>query len=166
MKLAAAGVRYTIAAQIAHPQRQWIALIGDGGFAMLMAEFFTAVRYDLRVKVFVVNNGGLGQILWEKMVLGFPEYGVRWEKTAEFASWAEACGGFAVRVDDPAEPEQAVASALADPRSALVDGAVNLNDPPMPAKVKYEQAKGFVEAFLKGQPRRAAIGSTLFQGQA
>ena len=33
----------------------------------------------------------------------------------------------------------------------------------MPPKVKYDQAKGFAEAFLKGQPRRATIGATLFR---
>ena len=31
------------------------------------------------------------------------------------------------------------------------------------SKVRYDQAKGFAEAFLKGQPRRAAIASTLFR---
>lgn len=71
----APALPYSIAAQIAHPGRQCIAFIGDGGFAMLMAEFLTACRYELPIKVFVANNGGLGQILWEQMVLGFPEYG-------------------------------------------------------------------------------------------
>lgn len=32
----------------------------------------------------------------------------------------------------------------------------------MPAKITYEQAKGFTQAFLRGQPRRAAVASTLF----
>ena len=44
---------------------------------MLMAEFLTAVRHQLPVKVVINNNNALGQILWEQMVLGYPEYGVR-----------------------------------------------------------------------------------------
>ena len=40
---------------------------------------------------------------------------------------------------------------------------VNPDEPPMPGKVQYEQAKGFVKAFLAGQPRRATIASTLFR---
>jgi pyruvate dehydrogenase (quinone)/pyruvate oxidase len=46
---------------------------------------------------------------------------------------------------------------------ALLDVAVNPDEPPMPPKVKYDQAKGFAEAFLKGQPRRASIAATLFR---
>ena len=73
----APGLPYAIAAQQAHPGRQVIAFVGDGGFAMLMAEFLTAVRHQLPVKVFINNNGAYGQILWEQMVLGYPEFGVR-----------------------------------------------------------------------------------------
>ena len=40
---------------------------------------------------------------------------------------------------------------------------VNPDEPPMPGKVQYEQAKGFVKAFLAGQPRKATIASTLFR---
>ena len=40
---------------------------------------------------------------------------------------------------------------------------VNPDEPPMPGKVEYEQAKGFVKAFLAGQPRKATIASTLFR---
>src|SRR5207237_3900737 len=63
----APGLPYTIAAQLANPGRQCIAFVGDGGFAMLMAEFLTAVRYDLPVQVFVANNAPLAHILWEPM---------------------------------------------------------------------------------------------------
>jgi pyruvate dehydrogenase (quinone)/pyruvate oxidase len=159
----APAVPYTIAAQYAHPGRQCLAFVGDGGFAMLMAEFFTAMRYQLPIKVFVCNNGLLGQILWEQMVLGYPEYGVRFQGSPPFAPWAEACGGFAVRVEKPEHVESAVRNALAWQGPALVDVVVNPDEPPLPAKVRYNQAKGFAEAFLKGQPRRAAIASTLFR---
>jgi pyruvate dehydrogenase (quinone)/pyruvate oxidase len=159
----APSVPYAIAAQGAHPGRQCLAFVGDGGFAMLMAEFLTAVRYQRPVKVFVCNNGQLAQILWEQMVLGYPEYGVRFQGPPQFAPWAEACGGFGIRVERPGDVEAAVTDALAWPGPALVDVVVNPDEPPLPAKVRYSQAKGLAEAFLKGQPRRTAIASTLFQ---
>jgi pyruvate dehydrogenase (quinone) len=159
----APGLPYTIAAQLAHPRRQCLAFVGDGGFAMLMAEFLTAVRYDLPIKVFVVNNGVLGQILWEQMVLGYPEYGVRWERRGDFAAWASACGGKGIHVEDPADVEPAVSRALEHSGPALVDVLVNPDEPPMPPKIHYEQAKGFAEAFFRGEPRRATIASTLFK---
>jgi len=159
----APGLPYTIAAQWAHPGRQCIAFVGDGGFAMLMAEFLTAARYGLPIKVVVCNNGLLGQIMWEQMALGFPEYAVRWEQQADFAPWAESCGGLGLRVEKAADVEGAVAAALAHPGPALLDVVVNPDEPPLPAKITYQQAKGFAQSFLRGQPRRASITSTLFR---
>jgi pyruvate dehydrogenase (quinone) len=67
---------YAMAAQLAYPQRQVVAFVGDGGFSMLMAEFVNCVKYRLPIKVIIVKNNSLGMIKWEQMVfLGNPEYG-------------------------------------------------------------------------------------------
>ena len=72
----APGLPYTLAAQLAYPDRQCVGFVGDGGFSMLMAEFSTAVKYKLPIKVVIIKNNTLGQIKWEQMVfLGNP--GVR-----------------------------------------------------------------------------------------
>ncbi len=160
----APGLPYANACQWAHPGRQVIAFVGDGGLAMLMAELSTACRYRLPVKVIVNNNASLGQILWEQMVLGYPEHGVRFEDgPLDFAPWAEACGARGIRVDKVDEVESAIREALLHAGPALVDVRVNPEEPPMPGKVQYEQAKGFAKAFLSGQPRKATIASTLFR---
>jgi pyruvate dehydrogenase (quinone) len=159
----APGLPYAIAAQLAHPTRQCIAFVGDGGFAMLMAETLTAIVNDLPIKVFINNNAAFGQILWEQMVLGFPEYGVRQPKAPEFAAFATANGALGLRVEKAADLEAAVVQALAHHGPAVVDVLTNPDEPPMPAKVTYEQAKGFAKAFLTGQPRKATIASTLFR---
>jgi pyruvate dehydrogenase (quinone)/pyruvate oxidase len=71
------GLPYAIAAQIAFPERQCIAFVGDGGLTMLMGEFATAVQYDLPIKIVVIKNNTLGMIRWEQMgFLGNPEFGV------------------------------------------------------------------------------------------
>ena len=159
----APGLPYTIAAQWAHPGRQCIGFVGDGGLAMLMAEFNTACRYQLPIKIIVNNNGTLGQIMWEQMVLGYPEFGIRFGDRLDFAPWAQACGGKGIRVDKADELEDAIAEALSYAGPALVDVTVNPDEPPMPPKVQYEQAKGFVKSFLAGQPRKSTIASTLFR---
>lgn len=160
----APGLPYALAIQHAYPGRQVIAYVGDGGFAMLMAEFHTAMRYGLPVKVVINNNNSLGQILWEQMVLGFPEHGVRFgEPLPDYAAWARGCGGFGVHVAKPDELPGVLQEALAHPGPALVDVAVNPDEPPLPGKVSYDQAKKFAEAWLHGQPRKASIASTLFK---
>jgi pyruvate dehydrogenase (quinone)/pyruvate oxidase len=115
------------------------------------------------VKVFVNNNGGLGQIMWEQMVLGYPEFGIRFEQYSRFAPWAEACGGRGWEVDKPGGLERVVKEALAHPGPAIVDVRVNPAEPPLPPKVSYDQAKGFVQAWLRGQPEKATMASTLFR---
>jgi pyruvate dehydrogenase (quinone) len=158
----APGLPYAIAMQHAYPGRQVIAFVGDGGFAMLMAEFLTAVRHQLPIKVVINNNNSYGQILWEQIVLGYPEFGVRHHQPeANFAAWAQACGGYGAKVTEAADLPGAVAAALAHDGPALIDCDVNPNEPPMPGKVSYEQAKAFTEAFLRGQPHRAATVATV-----
>jgi pyruvate dehydrogenase (quinone) len=76
---------------------------------------------------------------------------------------AEACGGYARTVEHPGELESAVTEMLARRGPALLDQRVNPDEPPMPPKVTYEQANGFVQSFLKGQPRRVSIASTVFR---
>jgi len=160
----APGLPYAIGIQHAFPGRQVIGFVGDGGFAMLMAEFLTAIQHRLPVKIVVNNNNSLGQILWEQMVLGYPEHGVRYPQPfVDFASFAVANGGFGVKVDRPEAVLGAITDALGFDGPAIVDVNVNPDEPPLPGKVEYDQAKKFAQAFLKGQPRKATIATTLFR---
>jgi pyruvate dehydrogenase (quinone) len=160
----APGMPYAIGIQHAFPGRQVIGFVGDGGFSMLMAEFMTAVKHELPVKIVINNNNSLGQILWEQMVLGYPEYGVRHsDPYIDYAAFATANGGLGIKVERPDGVRPAIEQALAHPGPALIDVNVNPDEPPLPGKVEYQQAKKFAEAFLKGQPRKATIATTLFR---
>jgi pyruvate dehydrogenase (quinone) len=161
----AAGLPYAMAAQWAYPGRQTIAFIGDGGLAMLMAELDTAVRYQLPITVVVNNNASLGQIEWEQVVLGYPEYGVRYERSIDFAQVAQACGASGVRVERAGDLEGAIRAALEHPGPALVDCIVNPHEPPVPGKIEFKQAKGFAEAFLRGQPDKLDVAKTVIRDQ-
>ncbi|MFN2431695.1 MAG: thiamine pyrophosphate-dependent enzyme [Gemmatimonadota bacterium] len=157
----ACGLPYCNAAQIAYPDRQCVAFVGDGGFSMLMAEFATAVKYGLPVKVVVVKNDVLGQIKWEQMVfLGNPEYGVELQPI-DFAAFARACGGTGFTIEDPAECGDALDEALATPGPVVVEARVDPFEPPMPPKVTLEQARKFAESLVKGEPNRGKIALTV-----
>jgi len=97
------------------------------------------------------------------MVLGYPEFGVRHQGVANYAAFVESNGGRGIRVERAADVEPAVKEALGYEGVAVVDVLTNPEEPPLPPKVTYDQAKGFAEAFLKGQPHRATIASTLFK---
>jgi pyruvate dehydrogenase (quinone)/pyruvate oxidase len=157
----ACAVPYAIAAQLAYPARQVVAFVGDGGFAMLMAEFATAVKYRLPIKVVLVKNNTLGQIKWEQMIfLGNPEYGVELQPI-DFAAVAQACGGTGLTVEDPREMGKTLERALAVPGPVLVEAVVDPYEPPMPGKATIEQAAMFGKALLRGEPNRVKIAWTV-----
>src|SRR5258706_2981179 len=155
------GMPYAIAAQIAHPERQCVAFVGDGGFSMLMAEFATAVKYKLPIKVVIIKNNALGQIKWEQMVfLGNPEYGCDLQPI-DFAAFARACGGAGFTIEDPAECGATLERALATPGPVVVEGVVDPFVPPMPAKITLDQAAKFALSLARGEPNRSKIAWTV-----
>jgi pyruvate dehydrogenase (quinone) len=155
------GLPYTIAAQIAYPERQCIGFVGDGGFSMLMAEFATCVKYRLPVKIIVLKNNSLGMIKWEQMVfLGNPEYGCDLQPI-DFAAFARACGGSGFTIEDPASCGAILDQALATPGPVVVDALVDPFVPPMPPKITLDQATKFAESLARGEPNRVKIAWTV-----
>jgi pyruvate dehydrogenase (quinone) len=159
----APGLPYANAAQIAYPDRQVVAFVGDGGFTMLGCEFITAVKHNLPIKVVVIKNNTLGQIKWEQMVfLGNPEYGVELQPI-DFVKFAEACGGVGFHCERPDEVRPAVEAAFAARRPALVEAVVDPFEPPLPARATFKQGLHLAEALARGEPHRGRIAVTLFR---
>ena len=155
------GLPYALAAQVAYPERQVVALVGDGAFSMLMGDFATAVQHKLPVKVVVLRNNVLGQIKWEQIVmLGNPEFGCDLSPI-DFAKVAAACGGDGFTCDDPANIGDVLDAALASPGPAVVDAIIDPNEPPMPPKATWKQALHFAEGLARGTPGAGSIISTV-----
>ncbi len=159
----ACGLPYCIAAQVAFPDRQCIAFVGDGGFTMLMGEFATAAQYRLPIKVFVIKNNTLGMIRWEQMAfLGNPEYGVEFSPI-NYCRFAEACGGKGYYIKDPDEAKSIVLFAMKEKGPTLIEVEVDPFEPPMPPKTDIEFATNLAKSFARGQPYTSRIGLTLFR---
>lgn len=157
----ACGLPYAIGAQVAYPDRPVVAFVGDGGFSMLMADFITAVKYRLPIKVVIVKNNTLGQIKWEQMVfLGNPEYACELQPF-DFALFARACGAQGFTIERPEECGGILEQALAAPGPVLVEAVVDPYEPPMPGKIRPEQALKLAESLAKGEPNREKIIATI-----
>jgi pyruvate dehydrogenase (quinone)/pyruvate oxidase len=160
----ACGLPYAIAAQVAYPDRQCIAFVGDGGFSMLMAEFATAVQYNLPIKIIIIKNNTLGMIRWEQMAfLGNPEYGVEFSPI-DFAAYAEACGGRGYSITEPAEVRTIISQAFSEKKTpTIIEAYVDPFEPPMPPKVDMNLIRNMAESLARGQPYGGRIGLTLFR---
>ncbi|MFS0781048.1 pyruvate oxidase [Bacillus sp. 1P06AnD] len=141
------GLPGAIAASIAYPDRQSIAVCGDGGFAMVMQDFITAVKYDLPITVVVLNNDMLGMIKSEQAVKGHLNYVVNLQDF-NFAKFAEACGGEGFRVEKYEELEGAFSMAKQAKRPVIIDVRVE-EVPPIPGKILLPEAVGYSKAAMK-----------------
>jgi pyruvate dehydrogenase (quinone) len=156
-----AAVPYAIGAQAAYPDRQVVALTGDGSMTMMMGELATLAQHGLPVKVVVMRNDVLGLIKWEQMAfLGNPQFGVELAPV-DFVKVAEACGLRGVRIEHPARAGDQLADALAMEGPALIEAVVDPHDMPMTPTINSEHAKGFAWGLARGEPNREQIALTL-----
>ncbi|MEM3356812.1 MAG: thiamine pyrophosphate-binding protein [Candidatus Bathyarchaeia archaeon] len=114
------GLPGAMAAALAYPDRQIVCITGDGGFSMVMADFLTALKYRMPVKVFVLNNQSLGMIQQEQKVEGYESWQTELYNY-NFADFAAHSGGVGIKVVEPAELEGAVENALSLSKAVIVD---------------------------------------------
>jgi thiamine pyrophosphate-dependent acetolactate synthase large subunit-like protein len=134
-----------IGAKLIYPERQVIALCGDGGFAMLMADFATAVKYKLNIKVFIFNNCKLGMIQMEQEANGNPEFKTSLNNP-DYAAFAEGCGGEGFVVTEALAMNSVIDKALASGRPCIVNVYINPDEMTWPPKVTMSEAINYTKA--------------------
>jgi TPP-dependent 2-oxoacid decarboxylase len=114
-----------IAAALVHRDRAVVAIAGDGGFAMTMAELETAVREKVRLVAVVFDNERYGTIRMHQDRRGAGQ-GIATDLGAiDFAAIARACGARGVRVDKDDDFEPALRQALAVDRPTVIQLALD-----------------------------------------
>jgi pyruvate dehydrogenase (quinone) len=153
----ACGLPYAIAAQLAYPDRTVVAFVGDGGLSMLMSEMATCMKYRLPIKIVVIKNNYLGQIMWEQIAfLGNPEFACDLQPI-DFAAVARGFGMAAFTLEDPKRAPAIVDEALNHKGPVLIEALVDPFLPPLPPKITPDQALHFAEAIARGTPARGKI---------
>jgi acetolactate synthase-1/2/3 large subunit len=118
------GLPAAIAASLVHRDRPVVALAGDGGLAMTMAELETAVRERLRIVVLVFDNERFGTIRMHQERRGEEPVGTDLGPI-DFAAVARACGARGVRVESDDAFEPALRQALAGDRPTVIQLALD-----------------------------------------
>ncbi|WP_174802594.1 thiamine pyrophosphate-dependent enzyme [Martelella limonii] len=143
-----------IGAKLAYPDRQVIAMCGDGGLSMLMGDLLTLVQEEVPVKLLVFHNSSLGFVEMEQRVEGLVDHYTTL-KNPEFSRVAEACGITGLSVDKADNLASAMDAWLSTPGPALLDVKVNRMELVMPPKVKVGQVASTamfgVKAVLDGR---------------
>jgi pyruvate oxidase len=135
-----------IGAQLIYPKKQIIALCGDGGFAMLMCDFVTAVKYELPIKVFIFNNGKLGLIQMEQEARsGNPEYETDLFNP-DYDAFAKICKAEGYTVREPAELELTIQTALKSNLPSIINVFVNPEELTIPPEITAKEGLNYAKA--------------------
>ena len=86
-----AGLPSAIAAKIVHPEKNIVAICGDGGFMMNSQELETAVRLGLNLVVLILSDNAYGMIKWKQAHMGFSDFGLD-VGNPDFVKYAESYG--------------------------------------------------------------------------
>lgn len=114
------GLPAALSAKLDYPNKQVICLTGDGGFGMLMADFTTAVRENLSIKIILFNDGKLKNIKKEQLRDNYPEYGVSFPNP-NFAEYAKTAGGEGYRITNPKELDKTLKKAFKSKKPSLIE---------------------------------------------
>ena len=108
------GFPAAIGAQLAKPNELVIAIVGDGGFQMTMAELATAVNQRLPLKVLIINNRYLGMVRqWQNLFYENRLSGVDLVGNPDFVKLAESYGCKAFRMRRIGDVKPVLEKALA-----------------------------------------------------
>lgn len=133
---------HAVGAQTAFPDRQVVALCGDGGLAMLLGELLTVRQLKLPVKLVVFNNSSLNFVELEMKAAGFVNYGTGLDNP-NFADLASSIGIHGQRVERPDDLQEALTAAFAHDGPALIDVVTARQELSIPPTITAAQAKGF-----------------------
>jgi thiamine pyrophosphate-dependent acetolactate synthase large subunit-like protein len=85
-----------------------------------MGDFLTALKYNLPIKVFIMNNKRLGMIMQEQKVEGFQSWQTELQDFS-FTDFAKHAGGVGFKVTEPQDLPSAVDQAFASNKATIVD---------------------------------------------
>jgi pyruvate dehydrogenase (quinone) len=134
--------------QVSHPERQVIALSGDGGIAMLLGELLSLRQLRAPVKVIVFKNNSLAFVELEMKAAGILDFATDLQNP-NFAGMAQAAGLLGLSTETPSQVRPMIAQALEYDGPALVEVLVHRQELSMPPTVTFEQMKGFSLYMLK-----------------
>ena len=121
------GMGFAIAAAVVHPDRTIISVSGDSAIGFSGMEIETACRYNLPVKVVVLNNGGIGSGTEKYPDNPFDNPPRALIEGARYDKMMEAFGGKGWFIDDPKDLRKALDEAMAFKGPALVNVKLHPN---------------------------------------
>ena len=139
---------HAIGAALACPERQVVAMCGDGGISMMLGDLATIKQYNLPIKIVVFNNRSLGMVKLEMEVAGLPDSETDMVNP-NFALVAQAMGIKGMTINDPDDLESGLKEAFVYNGPVLVNVMTDPNALAMPPKVELKMMTGMALSMTK-----------------
>ncbi len=139
---------HAIGAALACPERQVVAMCGDGGISMTLGELATIKQYNLPIKIIVFNNRSLGMVKLEMEVAGLKDSETDMINP-DFALTAESFGIKGITINEPKSLISSFKEAFEYDGPILVNVMTDANSFAMPPKVEIKMVKGMAVSMLK-----------------
>lgn len=122
-----AGLPSAMMSSMLYPDRNVIAVCGDGGFMMNSQEMETAVRLGLHLTVLILRDDSYGMIRWKQANMGFEDFGLTYGNP-DFVKYAESYGAKGHRVESSNHLAQLLAHCRDTPGVHLIDCPVDYTE--------------------------------------
>jgi acetolactate synthase-1/2/3 large subunit len=120
-----------IGAKIAKPEREVVAITGDGAFQMVCQELITAVENDASILICLLNDGSYGMIRYlQKKRHGGRFIATEFARSPDFVKLAEALGAQGKRVEKPNDLKLAIQNGLTSDKPYLLDIIIDKDEIP------------------------------------
>jgi acetolactate synthase-1/2/3 large subunit len=116
------GFPAAMGAQLGFPDRQVIAIVGDGGFQMTLNDLATVAQYRVPVKIVIINNRALGMVRqWQEIFFEKRFCDTDLNFAPDFVKLAESYGIRGVKVEHRTDLVDAVRDMFSDREPRLLD---------------------------------------------
>lgn len=129
------GVAASIGGKLAAPDRPTVVVCGDGDFQMHGMEVMTAISHDIPVVWVILQNDMLAMVHDIQTMTYKGRYVASEFTTPDFVKMADAFGALGLRAERPGQVAEAVRTALAGDRPAIVTVPIDPHEMP-PAKAR------------------------------
>ncbi|MCF6336202.1 MAG: biosynthetic-type acetolactate synthase large subunit, partial [Spirochaetales bacterium] len=127
------GLPAALGAAVGNPDKQILMFAGDGGFQMNMQELGIVRKYNLKVKMIILDNNYLGMVRqWQELLFDRRYSGTDMEFNPDFVKLAEVFNIRAVFLEDPEKVEAVIRDLAESEDSMLVHAAVDPEENVLP----------------------------------
>ncbi len=119
-----AGLPSAMMSAMLYPDRNVMAICGDGGFMMNDQEMETAVRLGLNLTVLILRDDSYGMIRWKQANMGFKDWGLTYGNP-DFVVFAESFGAQGHRIESSDHLRETLAHCRDTPGVHLIDCPVD-----------------------------------------